>query len=44
MLFYTAKNVTEDNKYIMYCGNDKHIIFCKKTYDILKKIMKKKII
>lgn len=28
--------VTDDNKYIMYCGNDKHIIFCKKTYDILR--------
>lgn len=28
--------VTDDNKYIMYCGNDKHIILCKKTYNILK--------
>ena len=32
--------VTNDNKYIMYCGNDKHIMMCKKTYDILKEYEK----
>lgn len=40
---YIIKNpiwITNNDKYIMYCGNDKHIIMCKKTYDILKKYEK----